>query len=119
MVRVELLLPRDQKTLQSVNSSLRAIIVNWLSWLLRPHSTVVSARSKPLVTVILFAGPFFPGKLDICDIPDEKTRDFTITLTGKIDQTSLKTDFNQVSKARLSLFLDDRSVLFSANYITP
>ena len=120
-MRVKLLLAREKKTetVQSINSSLRAINENWLSWLLRPHSTVVSARSKPLVTVILFAGPFFPGKLDICDIPDEKTRDFTITLTGKIDQTSLKTDFNQVSKARLSLFLDDRSVLFSANYITP
>ncbi|XP_015775989.1 PREDICTED: uncharacterized protein LOC107354090 isoform X4 [Acropora digitifera] len=26
-------------------------------------------------------GPFFPGKLDICDIPDEKTRELTINLT--------------------------------------
>ena len=85
-----MLLQRQEKTLQSVKSSSRAIDESWLSWLQRPHSAMVSARSQPLVTVILFAGPFLPGKLDICDIPDEKTRELTINLTGKIDQTPLK-----------------------------
>ena len=90
LARVGLLLQRQEKTLQSVNSSSRAINEYWLSWLLRPHSTIVSAESRPFVTVILFAGPLLPGKLDIGDIPDEKTREHTINLTGKIDQMSLK-----------------------------
>ena len=80
-----MLLAREEKTLQSVNSSSRAINESWLSWLQRPHNAIVSARSRPLVTVILFAGPFLPGKLDICDIPDDKTRELTINLTGKIE----------------------------------
>ena len=78
-MRVELLQEEKKKILQSVNSSSRAINEHWLSWLLRSHSTIVSARSQPLVTVILFAGPFLGGKFDIFDIPDEKTRDLTIT----------------------------------------
>ena len=92
---------KRRKTLQSVNSSSRAINENWLSCLLGPNSTIVSARSQPLVTVISFAGPFLPGKLDICDIPNEKTRDLTINLTCKIDLTCLK-NWLQVSTARLS-----------------
>ena len=90
LARVELMPQRQEKTLQSVNSSSRAINENWLSWLLRPHSTIVSAESRPFATVILFAGQLLPGKLDIGDIPDEKTRELIINLTGKIDQASLK-----------------------------
>ena len=85
-----MLLAREEKTLQSVDSSPRTINENWLSWLLPPHSTIVLARSQPFVLVILFAGPFLPGKLDICDIPHEKTRDLRINFTGKNDQTCLK-----------------------------
>ena len=85
-----MLLAREEKTLQNVKSSSRTINENWLSWLLRPHSTIVLATSQPLVLVILFAGPFLPGKLDICDIPDEKTRELRINLTGKNDQTCFK-----------------------------
>ena len=61
-----------------------------MSWPAKCSLPVAVRGSKSLVTVILFEDPLLPGKLDICDIPDEKTRDFTITLTGKIDQTSLK-----------------------------
>ena len=86
LARVELLLQRKEKTLQSVNSSSRAINENWLSWLLRPHRTIVSAESRPFVTVILFAGPLLPGKPDICDIPNEKTRELRINLTGKLNK---------------------------------
>ena len=79
-----MLLPRKEKTIQSVNSSSRATNENWLSWLLPPHSAIVSVESRPLVTVILYAGPLLPGKVDTCDIPDEKTRELTINLTGKL-----------------------------------
>ena len=88
-----------------------------LSWLLRPHSTIVSSESRPFVTVILFAGPLLPGKPDICDIPNEKTREFRINLTGKFDQTSLKKLTSGIDSS-ITLIVDDRSDLFSADYIT-
>ena len=68
--------------------SLTATNETRLSCLLRPQSTIVSARSQPLVTAILFAGPLSPGKLDFLDIPDERMRELSVDLTGKFDQKS-------------------------------
>ena len=117
LARVELLLQRKEETIQSVNSSSRAINENSLSWLLRPHRTIVSVESRPFVTVILFAGPLLSGKPDICDIPNEKTREPRINLTGKFDQTSLKKLTSGVDSS-IKLIVDDRSDLFSAEYLT-
>ena len=84
------------------------------------YSTIVSAESQLFVTVILFAGPLLPGKLDICDIPVEKKRELTTNLTGKIDQTSLKKLTSGIESS-IKLIVDDGSDLFSASsgYITP
>ena len=81
---------------------------------------IISSKSQSPVTAILFASPFSPAKLGICNILVEKTRELAKDLTVKfVHAKGFKYVTLGIESSSIKPIVDKRSELFSANHITP